>query len=389
MRPVRKWPVLVIAFAGVLGVIIAVALDVGDDSPVTTSTTQAPVMPMVWTNPVLPDDFPDPFVVRDGDGYVAVATNASGRRVQVSTSPDLADWSMPGEALSSMPRWASTRIDLVWAPSIIRLDDRWMMYATFQEASSERQCIGAASATVPSGPYSPLGEQPLVCPVAAGGAIDPEVVLHGDSPTLLWKVDGNCCGKPSVIRSQQLSTDGTALEGAATDLIRLDQPWERGPTAPQSTVEGPSMTRIGGRWVLLYSAGGYAGGGYSMGYAVCDSPAGPCTKPSSAPLLASGVGLSGPGGGSFFDDDDGRTWIAYHAWDPAAVGYESGGRRSMRIDPVLLIGDRLVVLGPSIVPMELPPEGRVPVAVSTTMPPSTMPPTTMPPSTTVKAPRPR
>lgn len=353
------------------GAILAATLrPVGDVRP-TRPTTTTTVAPLRWTNPVLAADFPDPFLLRDGNRYMAFATNGPAGRVQVSTSEDLATWSAPTEALASMPTWASARNDLVWAPAVGRFDSTWVMYATFPDARSGRQCIGVATSPTSTGPYTPVTGAPLVCPVADGGAIDPDVFSDGEAVWLLWKVDGNCCGRPSTIRSQQLAADGRSLVGSASDLLTVDQTWERGAGARQSTVEGPSLRRIDGRLFLLYSGGGYAGAGYATGFAVCESVRGPCHKPRSTPLIASTTTAAGPGGGSLFLDEERRPWVAYHAWDPAKVGYEAGGVRSMRLDRLLVVDGQLVVLGPTTSPMELPARAQVPVVVTTS--PTTAP----------------
>jgi len=62
--------------------------------------------------------------------------------------------------------------------------------------------------------------------------------------------------------------------------------------------------------------------------ATCETPLGPCTK-RRGPVLASRVGMSGPGGAEFFLDATGRSLIAYHAWpDPPAPD----GERALFVD---------------------------------------------------------
>jgi hypothetical protein len=79
---------------------------------------------------------------------------------------------------------------------------------------------------------------------------------------------------------------------------------------------------------------------------VCDGPSGPCQRTRAAPILASTPTVTGPGGQTVIATRDGL-WIAYHGWDPAAVGYVNGGKRSLRIDELRTVGDQLVVLGPT------------------------------------------
>ena len=77
-------------------------------------------------------------------------------------------------------------------------------------------------------------------------------------------------------------------------------------------------------------------------YAVCASAVGPCTKPSSSPLLASSGSLAGPGGESVFTDATGATRLAYHAWTQPDVGYPKGARR-LHISSLSFVGGQPVV----------------------------------------------
>ena len=49
-----------------------------------------------------------------------------------------------------------------------------------------------------------------------------------------------------------------------------------------------------------------------------------------APLLATTGDQAGPGGASAVTGPAGDRWLAYHAWTPGAVGYDSGGSRTLR-----------------------------------------------------------
>ena len=81
------------------------------------------------------------------------------------------------------------------------------------------------------------------------------------------------------------------------------------------------------RFLLLYSAGSWAGDRYAMGYALCEGPQGPCRNASRRrPWLERGPLLAGPGGAGAFTDRDGRWRLAFHAWAPDAVGYPRGAR---------------------------------------------------------------
>lgn len=350
---------LLLIFIGGLALRTGTMRGTGDEAVRrTTTTTTTP--DLVWQNPVIATDFPDPDVVREGGRYAAFATNGPGGRIQVATSEDLSNWTIGEDALGEMPVWAAQDPHMVWAPAAVRLNGRWLMFATFKHAASGRQCVGQLAADAVEGPYEPVSGDPFLCPLGQGGAIDPAVFVERGEAWLLWKVDGNCCGKSSLIRSQRLAADGRSLVGEPATLLGVDQDWERGPVAQQQTIEGPALARLGGRLVLLYSANGYAGERYALGQAVCETVSGPCHKSGVAPILATSGDVVGPGGASLFRDDEGRDWIAYHAWSSSAIGYGNGGVRAMHLAPVVLVDDRLVVMGPTTEPLVLGPRSVVP-----------------------------
>jgi beta-xylosidase len=295
---------------------------------------------------VLDADFPDPFVVHAGQArYVAFSTNSAAGRIPVAESTDALNWHFTGDALPTVPSWASNKFDY-WAPTVVSLGNRWLLYFTGPDRASGRQCIGVASAARLEGPYEPEAA-PIACQSGLGGSIDPDVYFDDRGSWLLWKSNGNCCGAPSWIWSQRLSADGLHVEGEASRLLTDDQAWERTPsTSERSTVEGPFMISAGGLLYLFYSANGYATADYGVGYAICSSPTGPCTKPRSTPLLASVGPVAGPGGASVFEDEAGDRWLAYHAWDTSAIGYPAG-RRALHIDRLSFAGTTPVVDGPS------------------------------------------
>jgi hypothetical protein len=155
---------------------------------------------------------------------------------------------------------------------------------------------------------------------------------------LYWKSNSGQSALPSIIWAATLSPDGSSLATAPVAVLNQDQAWE-------STVEAPDMVDASGRYFLFYSGGTWNGAGYGVGYADCAGPFGPCTKPSSAPILHSDAARLGPGGQSLFQDAAGNWWMAYHAWDgPASdYSYSEGDFRSMWIAPVTFSGATPVV----------------------------------------------
>ena len=208
-----------------------------------------------YTNPVFAKDFPDPFVLRDGDRYYGFATNSAGSNVRVISSNDLATWTELPDALPVLPAWAKANASLTWAPAVLRRGNTFVLYYTARDIASGFQCIGRATSTAPAGPYTDNSSGPFVCQVGGGdhmcGSIDPSPFVdeNGDA-YLLWKSDENAteCAGDARLWTQRLGVDGLSLLGSPTELLRRDQPWE----AP--LIEGPSMVKLQDRYYLFYSA---------------------------------------------------------------------------------------------------------------------------------------
>ena len=264
--------------------------------------------------PVLPYDFPDPFVVEHDGAYYGYATNGGGGNIQLVRSVDLVTWEWLGNALPALPAWAGP--GRTWAPSVLRRGNTWVLYYAAHETASGDQCITSATAAHPAGPFTDTSGGPFLCQRGEGGSIDPSPFLDvAGHPWLVWKGEGETVGGTASLWSQRLSDDGRQLIGAPSRLLRTDRDWER------RTIEGPSMVAGPGGYHLFYSAGSWQTSGYAVGHAVCDSPAGPCTKQGGGSLLGSSGTVTGPGGQEVLRAADGRLRLVFHAWTGPNTGY--------------------------------------------------------------------
>jgi arabinan endo-1,5-alpha-L-arabinosidase len=281
----------------------------------------------VSVGPTIDQHFPDPDVIQVGGTYYAYATNSDDKHIIWATSTDLTTWSVQStDALPVLGAWADPTVIIpagstkhgVWAPEVFATGpDSYVMWYTAHDRASDRQCIGAATATAPGGPFTPLSTA-LVCTPATGGAIDASSFVENGRRYLLWKDDGNCCALDTWLRIQEVSADGLSRIGTETRLLKQDKPFEGG------LVEAPVLWKHGSTYVLFYSANNFAGDRYATGYARSASLLGPYTK-AAVPLMTTDAfagTVRGPGGQDIVIGPDGRDRIVFHGWN-SSYGYRA------------------------------------------------------------------
>jgi beta-xylosidase len=281
----------------------------------------------VYQNPVLDRNFPDPFVMEVDHVFYSYATNSNRSNVPVARSDDLTEWTPLPDAMPELASWVQPIPNMVWAPEVIRIDDGFRMYYVAHDRESGRQCVGVASGKSPEGPFRDAAARPLICPAGFERAIDPNPYRDGNQ--LYVYFSGVCCGQSNGIYAQKLSPDGLTTTGEPALVIKVDTAWEG------SVVEAPTMLKYGKSYYLFYSGNDYRNQTYAVGYAVCKSALGPCTKARENPLLATGSTMSGaigPGHQSIIKV--GRDyWMLYHGWN-GVVGYGNGGKRALWLQPL-------------------------------------------------------
>jgi beta-xylosidase len=294
--------------------------------------------------PVFRENFPDPFVLLSNGRFVAYSTN-DGPNVPMATSSDLVHWSFvtdpaSGKRRDALPRlgsWAKT--GFTWAPEVLQLGDRYLLYYTASDTRKNAQCIGVAVAANPLGSFVDDRPDPIVCQTELGGSIDADAFKDADGKLYLYfKNDGNHVGKHSAIWAQQLGPDGLSVVGEPVELIHDDQAWE------QRLVEAPTMVHSPIGYELFFSAA-YFGWNpdqdrspYGMGYASCASPIGPCKKSPDNPILHSFYDrdsgcLSGPGHQSIFTVGQ-RSFISFHAWEASSGCRKVDNNRYLYVAPI-------------------------------------------------------
>jgi beta-xylosidase len=308
----------------------------------------------VFSNPVHPGYFADPFVLRVGDRYVAYGTGGmvDGRAFEVLTSDDLVHWTSVGGALEPLAEhWATD----YWAPEVAHADGAYFMY--YSVGTGDRgHLLRVAVAERPEGPFEDTG---IVLTPREHFAIDASPFRDDDGTWYLYYahdvLEGERVG--TTIAVDRLETM-TRLAGEPRTLLVPTDDWQLftrgreiyGATYDWHTLEGAFVRRRDGRYHLFYSGGAWPREGYGVGYAVADAPMGPFHEPATGPVVLRTVpgAAIGPGHNCVVTGPDGEDWIVYHAWDKEHTA------RRMWIDRLVWGPDGPERSGPTVGPQPCP-----------------------------------
>ncbi|WP_241995235.1 glycoside hydrolase family 43 protein [Kribbella antiqua] len=257
----------------------------------------------VFPGEIIGEDFPDPDVFQQNGTWYAYSTNNGRGHVPVATAASAnGPWTIRGDAMPGGPSAGWAQPGRTWAPDVYpNPDGSYTLTYTAWHTSSGRQCIGVATATSPLGPFTPVGSQPLICPLDLGGAIGANTFVANDGTRyLVWKNDGNAIGQPSTLWLTRTANNGTTLVGGNSALL-----------TSSGVIEAPDLVQRGSQFVLFFSGGGYTDCNYLTSYATAPSLSGPWTT-AFRPLMTTQSfdnRICGPGGANFVGDK-----VFVHGW---------------------------------------------------------------------------
>ncbi len=217
-------------------------------------------------------------MVHDGTMYVYTGHDEDGadffwmQEWRVYSTTDMVNWTDHGSplALESF-RWADDR---AWASQCVERDGKFFWYICAHSKNSKGMAIGVAVADSPTGPFRDALGKPLY-EDGLWDHIDPTVFIDDDGQAwLMW-------GNPRVYYLK-LNRDMVSYEGEVGRLPMTEEAFGspsmdervKGRTYKDSYVEGPWLTKRGGKYQLLYAAGGVP---EHISYSTAPSPLGPWT----------------------------------------------------------------------------------------------------------------
>jgi beta-xylosidase len=205
---------------------------------------------VLYRNPILDADWPDPDVIRVGGDYYLVASSFNrAPGLPVLHSRDLVNWALLTHALPVVLPAAAYRFPRhgggVWAPSIRHHEDRFHIVYPDPDYG-----IFVVSARDPAGPWS--APRPLL---EGLGLIDP--CPFWDEDGRAWLVHGWAKSRSGVKNRLTLVPVDPALEQALGPGVTVV---DGGAIPGWTTVEGPKLYRRDGWYWIFAPAGGVATG---------------------------------------------------------------------------------------------------------------------------------
>ena len=312
-----------------------------------------------FENPVYGEDFPDPFVLKHAGVFWAYATGygADGNCFPVMRSDDLVAWEPAGSAMAAL----AERPPCMWAPEVWYEEGRFYLY--YSAGNEEQMELRVAVAEAPDGPCVDAG----VRLTSEEFAIDAHVFRDRDGAKYLFYatdfLEHTHIGTGVVVDRMR---DPLSLEGAPRPVVRAQYEWQVYDPKRDSkggvcwhTVEGPFVLERDGRYAMMFSGGNWQNESYGVGFATTDRVLADgewsqyCDGAFTRPVLTSAAGVRGPGHNSVVRGPDNRQlYCVYHYWPDDLRG------RVMAIDRLEWVGDRLVILGPTVAPQPAPNRAR-------------------------------
>lgn len=255
-------------------------------------------------NPVFPGWYADPEAAVFDGKYWIYPTFSAPYEDQVFfdafSSPDLVNWTKHSRILDTANvKWAKKA---VWAPAVIEKDNQYFLFfgANDIQSNSEYGGIGVAVADNPAGPFKDHLGKPLIDQFHNGAQpIDQFIFKDADGKYYIiyggWK---HC----NIAR---LNDDFTGFVPFADGKIFRE-------ITPENYVEGPFMFIKDNKYYFMWSEGGWGEPGYSVAYAIADSPFGPFKRVDKILQQDSAVATSAGHHSLIHNELSGDWFMVYH-----------------------------------------------------------------------------
>lgn len=232
------------------------------------ASAQNPVVQTCYTTDPAP-------MVHDDTFYIYTGHDENGadffwmQEWRVYSSKDMVNWTDHGSPLAIEDfKWADDR---AWAPQCVERDGKFYFYVPLHSKLTGAMAIGVAVGDTPVGPFKDAIGAPLVD--GSWDYIDPTVFVDDDGQAYLY------WGNPEIyyvkLNRDMISFEGEVrkveqtVEGFGAPAVKLR---DKNVKYKDMYTEGPWFYKRGGKYYLLYAAGGVP---EHISYSMSDSPEGP------------------------------------------------------------------------------------------------------------------
>ena len=295
----------------------------------------------------------DPTIVKENGRYYRFQT---GPGLPVFVSDNLSHWEIAGRVFEKNPAWTSEKIPGstdFWAPEIVRQRNGWRVYYSVSTFGKNTSAIGLAvcssledALSTKSG-WTDLGPVIFSSPETDFNAIDPAVYSDAcGNDRLLF---GSFWGGLHIV---SLDENGFVKSGSEPRALASRIPYSAkivgnktdfgNPAVEANPVEGGFVFFHEG-FYYLFASHDFCCRGTASSYHIVvgrsQNPEGPFLDKDDMDMLEGGGSLlrdgfsfgrwAGPGHNSVFQDDDGKCYMVYHAYDRT-----DGGKPNLMIEEI-------------------------------------------------------
>lgn len=277
----------------------------------------------------------DPFVVRDestGKFYMyttqtdVFTPNPAFKRGPIWSSIDMVNWTYVGDVFKDyIPNWGTQGAG-VWAPTVIKIGDKWNYYYSFSTGGDPNPGIGVATSDTPYGPWKHYGKLFNSNEIGVTNSIDPFVLIDDGK---VYMAFGSYGGLITIV---ELTADGLGLQGGLEKQKNEKVAIAGYEIFDMNNYEGTVIFKRDGYYYLLLSTGSCCSGvssTYKVVSAKSESLFGPykdskgreITKPNCGdPVVVPNMrGAMGVGHCCVVPDDKNNLWMIYHGYDTTSV----------------------------------------------------------------------
>lgn len=299
----------------------------------------------------------DPFCIRGDDGYYYLySTQLDCTRSEkgygfdpgpIFKSTNMQSWEYCGSVFLDTPNYQqyigwNNGEGGVWAPSVVKLEDKYVFYYTLGAGGyySDYTGIGVATSPTPYGPWTHYGKLFDSKEIGVKNSIDCYVFLEEGHVYCSW-------GSGDGIWLIELTSDGLSLLGGLEKQYEEKVQIAGFDLFYNDNYEASFIQKKNGYYYLYLSTGSCCEGAKSTYHVVVGRSKdlkGPYLGENGRPIDAPNRGTTvvsphlkkgmGPGHCAIVQDDKGLDWIIYHAYNTNATDENQKNTRTLYVDRI-------------------------------------------------------